>query len=112
MIASSTHSLNKFVCFRLWVTRQPTGVTEGSWIPVAPLEWRCLEKVVYSNDCDEGQGDDKEDEGHKPVTFFPPIKAILRVPQEPVEPVGKERKKRREKSPIVDSEFLPSPEAG
>ena len=76
------------------------------------MEWWRLEKVVYGNDYDGGQDDDKEDEGGKPVTLVPPIKAILRVPQEPVEPLGKKHKKRRGKSVTVDPESLPFPEAG
>lgn len=76
------------------------------------MEWWRLEKVVYGNDYDEGQDEDKEDEGDKPVTLVPPIKAILRVPQEPVEPLGKKHKKRRGKSLTVDPESPPFPEAG
>ena len=77
------------------------------------MEWWRLEKVVYGNDYTEGQDDDdKEDEGDKPVTLVPPIKAILRVPQEPVEPLGKKHKKRRGKSVTVDQESPPFPEAG
>ena len=71
-----------------------------------------MEKVVYGTDYDGAQGDDKEDEHDKPITLVPPIKAILRVPQEPVEPLGKKHKKRRGKSITVDPESNPFPEAG
>ena len=84
--------------------------TERSQIPVAPLEWRRLEKAVYGNDYDEGQDDDKEDEGGKSVTLVPPIKPILRVPQEPFEPLGKKHK-RQGRNITVDPEPLPFPEA-
>ena len=39
-----------------------------------------------------------KDGGDESVTLVPPITAIIRVPQEPVEHVGKERKKRRERA--------------
>jgi len=77
------------------------------------LDWWRLEKVVYGADRDEDQDDDEEDdEGDKPITLVPPIKAIIRVPQEPVEPLGKKHKKRRGKSVTVDPESVPFPEAG
>ena len=73
----------------------------------APLEWWRLERVIYGNDYDKGQDNDEEDEGDKPVTLVPSIKAILR---EPVEPFLKKHK-RRWGSVTVDSESLPFPEA-
>jgi len=76
------------------------------------LDWWRLEKVVYGTDYDEDQGNDREDNSDKPITLVPPIKAILRVPQEPVEPLGKKHKKRRGKSVTVDPETAPFPEAG
>lgn len=77
------------------------------------MKWWCLEKVVYGADHDEDQDNDKEDEeDDKPVTLVPPIKAIIRVPQDPVEPLGKKHKKRRGKSVTVDPESVPFPEAG
>ena len=75
------------------------------------MDWWRLEKVVYGADRAEDQDGD-EDEGDKPVTLVPPIKAIIRVPQEPVEPLGKKHKKRRGKSVTVDPESVPFPEAG
>jgi len=71
-----------------------------------------MEKVVYGADHDEDQDDDEEDEGNRPITLVPPIKAIIRVPQDPVEPLGKKHKKRRGKSVTVDPESVPFPEAG
>ena len=76
------------------------------------MEWWRLEKVVYGADYDEEQDDDTEDEGGKAITLVPPIKAILRVPQDPVEPLGKKHKRRRAKSVTVDPEYPPFPEAG
>jgi centromere protein C len=71
-----------------------------------------MEKVVYGADYDEDQDSDKEDEDGRAVTLVPPIKAILRVPQDPVGPLGKKHKKRRGKSITVDPESAPFPEAG
>ena len=76
------------------------------------MKWWCLEKVVYGADYDENQDDDKDDEDGKAINLVPPIKAILRVPQDPVEPLGKKHKKRRGKSVTVDPESVPFPEAG
>ena len=47
----------------------------------APLEWQCLGEDLYADEYDEGQ-----DEGDKPVTLVLQIRAILRVPEKPVEP--------------------------
>lgn len=79
MIALSTHSLNRFVCFSLWVTWQPRGFTEGHRYRYAPPERRHLEKPAHGNDRDKGRDDDKEDEGVKCVTLVPPITVILSV---------------------------------
>lgn len=78
------------------------------------MDWWRLEKVVYGteHDEDQDQDNDKEGEGDKPVHHVPPIKAILRVPQGPVEPLGKKHKKRRGKSVTVDPDFPPFPELG
>lgn len=67
---------------------------------------------MYGADYDGEQGDGEGDEGPRAVTLVPPIKAILRVPQNPVEPLGKKHKKRRGKSVTVDPESVPFPEAG
>ena len=90
----------------------PKGLRRGRRYRYKPLEWWRLEKVVYGTDYDGAQDDDKEDEHDKPITLVPPIKAILRVPQEPVEPLGKKHKKRRGKSVTVDPESTSFPEAG
>jgi centromere protein C len=71
-----------------------------------------LEKVVYGVDQDEDRGSDEEDEGKKAVNLVPPIKAIIRIPPEPVKPLGKKHKKRRAKSVTIDPESAPFPEAG
>ena len=76
------------------------------------MKWWRLEKVVYGTDYDEDQGSDRGDEHNKPINLVPPIKAIIRVPQDPVEPLGKKHKKRRGKSVTVDPEFVPFPEDG
>ena len=90
----------------------PHGLRRGRRFRYPPLHWWRLEKVVYGADRDEDQDDGEENEGDKPVTLVPPIKAIIRVPQEPVEPLGKKHKKRRGKSVTVDPESVPFPEAG
>ena len=90
----------------------PHGLRRGRRYRYAPLDWWRLEKVVYGADHDEAQDDDEEDERDKPITLVPPIKAIIRVPQEPVEPLGKKHKKRRGKSVTVDPESVPFPEVG
>ena len=66
-----------------------------------------MEKVVSGTDCDEDRGDGKGDDGGKAITLIPPIRAILCVSQEPVEPLWKRHKKRRGKSVTVDSESAP-----
>ena len=78
------------------------------------MDWWRLEKVVYGADHDGDQDNNKEDgdEGQRVVTFVPPIKAIIRVPQDPIEPLGKKHKKRRGKSATVDPESALFPEAG
>lgn len=76
------------------------------------MKWWRLEKVVYGTDYGEDQGSDREDEHNKAINLVPPIKAIIRVPQGPVEPLGKKHKKRRGKSVTVDPESVPFPEAG
>jgi len=90
----------------------PQGLRRGRRYRYQPLEWWRLEKVVYGADHDEDQDDGEENEGDRPITLVPPIKAIIRVPQEPVEPLGKKHKKRRGKSVTVDPESAPFPEAG
>lgn len=67
---------------------------------------------MYGADCDDDQDDDHGDGGKGAVTLVPPIKAIIRVPQDPVEPLGKKHKRRRGKSVTVDPELVPFPEAG
>jgi len=89
----------------------PQGLRRGRRYRYAPLKWWCLEKVVYGTD-PEGDQDSDEEVDEKPVTLVPPIKAILRVTQDPVEPLGKKHKKRRGKSVTVDPESIPFPEAG
>jgi centromere protein C len=76
------------------------------------LDWWRLEKVVYGAEDDEDQDNDKEGEDNRAVTLVPPIKAIIRVTQDPVVPLGKKHKKRRGKSVTVDPESAPFPEAG
>ena len=76
------------------------------------MDWWRLEKVVYGANHDEDQDDDEEDEERKPIHLVAPIKAILRLPQDPVEPLGKKHKKRRGKSVTVDPESGLFPEAG
>ena len=76
------------------------------------MDWWRLEKVVYGADHDEDEDDGEEDEGDRPITLVPPIKAIIRVPQDPVEPLGKKHKKRRGKSVTVDPESALFPETG
>ena len=71
-----------------------------------------MEKVVYGVDDSGDQGSGEENEGKKAVNLVPPIKAIIRIPQEPVKPLGKKHKKRRAKSVTVDPEHSPFPEAG
>lgn len=72
-----------------------------------------MEKVVYGADHDEDQNNEEEDDDDdKPITLVPPIKAVLRIPQDPVEPLGKKHKKRRGKSVTVDPESGVFPEAG
>ena len=90
----------------------PQGLRRGRRYRYAPLEWWRLEKVVYGADYSEDQDDDREDEGDKAITLVPPIKAILRIPRDPVEPLGKKHKRRRGKSTTVDPESAPFPEAG
>ena len=90
----------------------PQGLRRGRRYRYAPLDWWRLEKVVYGADYDGDQDNDKEEEDGKAITLVPPIKAILRVPQDPVEPLGKKHKKRRGKSVTVDPESAPFPEAG
>jgi centromere protein C len=90
----------------------PQGLRRGRRYRYTPLDWWRLEKVVYGTEHDEDQGNDEESEGGKAVTLVPPIKAILRVPPDPVEPLGKKHKKRRRKSVTVDPESVPFPEAG
>lgn len=67
---------------------------------------------MYGADYDGEQGDDSGEESKRAVTLVPPIKAILRVPQDPIEPLGKKHKRRRGKSVTVDPESAPFPEAG
>src|SRR5882757_6099489 len=87
----------------------PQGLRRGRRFRYPPLDWWRLEKVVYG--ADEGQANDEDDDNDKAITLVPPIKAILRVPQEPVEPLGKKHKKRRGKSVTVDPEPALFPEA-
>ena len=54
---------------------------------------------------------DKEDGGDESVTLVPPITAIPRVPQEPVEYVGKEYKRREKASSSIQNP-LRSPNRG
>ena len=89
----------------------PHGLRRSRRYRYPPLDWWRLEKVVYGTDHTEGQ-DNEEEEGDKPVALVPPIKAIIRIPQEPVEPLGKKHKKRRAKSVTVDPESAQFPEAG
>ena len=89
----------------------PQGLRRGRRYRYAPLEWWRMEKVVYGADREEDRDND-EDDDDKPITLVPPIKAILRVPQDPIEPLGKKHKKRRGKSVTVDPESVPFPEAG
>lgn len=100
--------------FRYTVTaspENPQGLRRSRRYRYPPLDWWRLEKVVYGADYDEDRDDDKDD-SDTAVTLVPPIKAILRVPQDPVEPLGKKHKKRRGKSVTVDPESAPFPEAG
>ena len=90
----------------------PRGLRRGLRYRYKPLDWWRLEKVVYGTEHDEDQDDDKEEEDDKPIHLVPPIKAILRVPQGPVEPLGKKHKRRRGKSVTVDPESAQFPEAG
>ncbi|KAJ7453078.1 Mif2/CENP-C like-domain-containing protein [Mycena latifolia] len=56
----------------------PDGVRRSRRTPYAPLEWWRLERVEY------GRGD------HDPERVLcPPIRAIIRIPKEPVVPLGK-----------------------
>lgn len=105
-----------YFCFSLHAAsaspENPRGLRRSRRYRYPPLDWWRLEKVVYGADYDENQSDDNEDEDGKPVNLVPPIRAILRLPQEPVEPLGKKHKKRRGKSVTVDPESAPFPEAG
>ncbi|KAF9646077.1 hypothetical protein BDM02DRAFT_3100458 [Thelephora ganbajun] len=93
----------------------PRGLRRGRRFRYPPLDWWRLEKVVYGagyDDEDHGSDDDDDGDDDKAVNLVPPIKAILRIPQDPVEPLGKKHKKRRGKSVTVDPESGPFPEAG
>ena len=107
--------MNPFLFLLCAVTaspENPQGLRRGRRYRYPPLDWWRLEKVVYGADPDDDQGDGNGDDGKQAVTLVPPIKAILRVPQDPVEPLGKKHKKRRGKSVTVDPESVPFPEAG
>ena len=90
----------------------PQGLRRSRRYRDPPLEWWRLEKVVYGAEYGDDQDEDRADEGQKAVTLVPPIKAIIRVPQDPIEPLGKKHKKRRGKSVTVDPESISFPEAG
>jgi centromere protein C len=90
----------------------PQGLRRSRRYRYPPLDWWRLEKVVYGAEYGDDQDDGSEDEGQKAVTLVPPIKAILRVPQDPIEPLGKKHKRRRGKSVTLDPESVPFPEAG
>lgn len=75
------------------------------------MEWWHLENVADDTDY-EDQGNGKEDEEDKVINIVPPIKAIIKVRQEPVELPGKKRKKRLGYSIAVDPEFTLLPGAG
>ncbi|KAF7331878.1 Methionine aminopeptidase [Mycena kentingensis (nom. inval.)] len=71
----------------------PDGVRRSKRVPIAPLEWWRLEKYEY--------GGREESEG---PLLVPHIRAIVRMPKEPVVPLGaRKRSRRRSKTPAGDN---------
>nr|GAT42702.1 predicted protein [Mycena chlorophos] len=68
----------------------PEGVRRSKRVPILPLEWWRLEKYEYG-------GRSEVDKDHGPV-LVPHIRAIVRVPKEPVVPLGSKRRRRRSSS--------------
>ncbi|KAJ6622951.1 Mif2/CENP-C like-domain-containing protein [Mycena sp. CBHHK59/15] len=62
----------------------PEGVRRSKRIPYEPLEWWRLEKVVFG----------RREPGDSP-RLVPHIKEIVRIPKEPVVPLGKQGRSRR-----------------
>ncbi|KAJ7087547.1 Mif2/CENP-C like-domain-containing protein [Mycena belliarum] len=73
----------------------PAGVRRSRRVPYAPLDWWRLERVEYGGRDPEGA----------PI-LCPTIKAIIRIPQEPVVPLGKHArrgiKKRARSTPAAE----------
>ncbi|KAJ7069471.1 Mif2/CENP-C like-domain-containing protein [Mycena amicta] len=67
----------------------PEGVRRSKRMPIPPLEWWRLEKYEY--------GPREENEGSGPL-LVPHIRAIVRVPKEPVVPLGGAKRRRRRAS--------------
>lgn len=85
----------------------PDGLRRSRRYRYKPLEYWRLEKVVY------GRVDEEDEENHKPK-LVAPIREIVRLPKEEVQPLGgKKSRKRRAKSksktvgPEVDPESDP-----
>ncbi|KAJ7770203.1 Mif2/CENP-C like-domain-containing protein [Mycena maculata] len=61
----------------------PEGVRRSKRVPYKPLDWWRLEKVVFGRNPSDG-----------PI-LVPQIKEIIRIPKEPVVPLGKKSRSRR-----------------
>ncbi|KAJ3747254.1 Mif2/CENP-C like-domain-containing protein [Lentinula detonsa] len=75
------------------------GVRRSQRKPIKPLEWWRNEKYVY------------ERPTHGTV-LVPHIKEIIRIPEEPKEPLGKHAKRKRGRSKTVQLSDQPNPEEG
>ncbi|KAJ7647286.1 Mif2/CENP-C like-domain-containing protein, partial [Roridomyces roridus] len=66
-------------------------VRRSKRVPYKPLEWWRLEKVVFGRDNTDG-----------PI-LVPQIKEIIRIPKEPVVPLGKKGRARKRTTPAPNS---------